>query len=250
MFVVFRGRDALNGRPGRREWSNGGQSLVEQRCWRRRHMTQSPITIEADARDAEIARLEAKGYTVLDIYNPRNRLSEQLAPKVALLKAVFGIDDSGRLTRPPPPKAFGQQVFEYIMGGKVRERRQPLPAVSPPPSDGLRTTAARGNASAAAAILGLKPRKLQSMSQRGEIPGAAKLRRQWTYDLAKLRRFVEQQEKATTCRRSARRPTDATGAVKSYGPRLRSAGSGSGGRLKQMIRESQRRVAKRAKRGQ
>jgi hypothetical protein len=85
-------------------------------------MTRNPISTEADeARDAEIARLEAEGYTVLDIYNPRNRLSEHLAPKVALLKGIFGIDDSGRLTRPPPPKAFSQQVFEYIMGGRLRE---------------------------------------------------------------------------------------------------------------------------------
>jgi hypothetical protein len=86
-----------------------------------------------DARDAEIAQLEAKGHVVLDIYNPRNHLCEPLASKVALLKAVFGIDDSGRLTRPPPPKAFSQQVFEYIMGGRIRERRQPMPAVSRKP---------------------------------------------------------------------------------------------------------------------
>ena len=105
-------------------------------------MTQSPTTTEAGEiaeRDAEIARLEAKGHVVLDIYNPRNHLSEHLAPKVALLKAVFGIDDSGRLTRPPPPKAFGQQVFEYIMGGRVREQRARRPMLAPPLPNGLRT---------------------------------------------------------------------------------------------------------------
>jgi hypothetical protein len=100
-------------------------------------MTQLPIT--TDERDAEIARLEAKGHVVLDIYNPRNHLCEHLAPKVALLKAVFGIDDSGRLTRPPPPKAFGQQVFEYIMGGRVREQRARRPMLAPPLPNGLRT---------------------------------------------------------------------------------------------------------------
>src|SRR5262245_8699406 len=57
--------------------------------------------------------------------------------------------------------------------------------------------AERINASAASAILGLKIRKLQAMSQRGEIPGAAKIGRQWTYDPARLRRFIAQQE--TTC---------------------------------------------------
>ena len=105
-------------------------------------MTQSPTTTEAGEiaeRDAEIARLEAKGHVVLDIYNPRNHLCEHLAPKVALLKAVFGIDDSGRLTRPPPPKAFSQQVFEYIMGGRIREQRARRPMLAPPPPDGLRT---------------------------------------------------------------------------------------------------------------
>src|SRR6516165_10407854 len=103
-------------------------------------MIQLPISTEADeARDAEIARLEAKGHVVLDIYNPQNHLCEPLASKVALLKAVFGIDDSGRLTRPPPPKAFGQQVFEYIMGGRVREQRARRPMLAPPLPHGLRT---------------------------------------------------------------------------------------------------------------
>src|SRR5262245_66074351 len=89
----------------------------------------------------------------------------------------------------------------------------------------------RGTAKQAAVILGLKPRKLQAMSQRGEIPGAAKLGRQWTYDLAKLRGFVEQQETATTCQRSARLRRDATGGGIPSGAALRSAGRGSGGAL-------------------
>jgi len=105
----------------------------------------------------------------------------------------------------------------------------------------------RGTAKQAAAILGIKPRKLQAMSQRGEIPGAAKLGRQWTYDLTKLRRFVEQQETATTCQRSARPRRDATGGGIPSGAALRSAGSASGGRLGRMIQQSQRRVGKRAK---
>src|SRR5262249_58588116 len=103
----------------------------------------------------------------------------------------------------------------------------------------------RGTAKQAAVILGLKPRKLQAMSQRGEIPGAAKLGRQWTYDLAKLRGFVEQQETATTCQRSARLRRDATGGGIPSGAALRSAGSASGGRLGRMIQQSQSRVGKR-----
>jgi hypothetical protein len=118
-------------------------------------------------------------------------------------------------------------------------------SLSPP--DGLRTASetARGTAVEAATILGLKPRKLQAMSARGEIPGAAKLGRQWTYDLAKLRRFVEQREQA--CQNEKPRRA-AIGAAVSFGPKLWSAGSGSGGRLKRMIRESQQRASRRAKR--
>ena len=123
-------------------------------------------------------------------------------------------------------------------------------ALSPlPPPDGLRTPTERGEritAKQAAAILGLKPRKLQAMSARGEIPGAAKLGRQWTYDLAKLRRFVEQREQA--CQNEKPRP-DATGATKSFGAKSRLKGSASGGRLGQMIQQSQKRAARRAKRG-
>jgi hypothetical protein len=58
----------------------------------------------------------------------------------------------------------------------------------------------------AASILGVKPRKLQAMSQRNEIPGAAKIGRQWTYDQAKLRQFIERQEQVTACHGSAMRP--------------------------------------------
>jgi hypothetical protein len=43
-------------------------------------------------------------------------------------------------------------------------------------------------------ILGLKLRELRAMSQAGKIPGAAKIGRQWTCNLAKLRHYVEQQE--------------------------------------------------------
>jgi Helix-turn-helix domain len=107
--------------------------------------------------------------------------------------------------------------------------------------------AERGTAKQAAAILGLKSRKLQSMSQRGEIPGAAKLGRQWTYDLAKLRRFVEQQEQA--CQQGSAKPRPAAiGAGKLSTAARGPAASWCGGRLKQMIQQSQRRVAKQAKR--
>ncbi len=48
-------------------------------------------------------------------------------------------------------------------------------------------------------VIGLKLRQLQAMSVRGEIPGAAKLGRTWTYDVGKLRRWVREREEAATC---------------------------------------------------
>jgi hypothetical protein len=123
---------------------------------------------------------------------------------------------------------------------KSRQHAEPVGLLTP-------AEAARGTAKQAAAILGIKPRKLQAMSQRGEIPGAAKLGRQWTYDLAKLRRYVKQQEKETACQKGARPRPDATGGGIPSGAALRSVGSASGGRLRRMIQQSQKRVGKQAK---
>jgi len=105
----------------------------------------------------------------------------------------------------------------------------------------------RGSAIEATAMLGIKLRKLQAMSQRGEIPGAAKIGRQWTYDLAKLERHIEQLEKETACQGGARRQPDVTGAVIPSGAVLKFADGSSDGRLRQMIQQSQKRVAKQAK---
>ena len=68
--------------------------------------------------------------------------------------------------------------------------------------------------------------------------------RQWTYDLAKLRRFVAQQEK--TCASGKPRP-DVTGGGIPSGPKLRFAATASDGRLARMIQQSRKRVAKLAK---
>jgi hypothetical protein len=104
----------------------------------------------------------------------------------------------------------------------------------------------RGTIKEAASILGIRPRKLQAMSQRGEIPGAAKIGRQWTYDLVKLRGFVSQQEQA--CHQGTARPRPvATGGEIPSGAALKSVGGSSAGRLTRMIQQSQRRVGKLAK---
>jgi excisionase family DNA binding protein len=46
----------------------------------------------------------------------------------------------------------------------------------------------------AAGILGLPARTIQEMALNGEIPGAAKFGRRWTFDEKKLRNFVRQRE--------------------------------------------------------
>jgi hypothetical protein len=129
---------------------------------------------------------------------------------------------------------------------------QLLPPIQPPPMTRARKRvdepAERVTLGQAAAILGLKHRKLQGMAQRGEIPGAAKIGRQWTFDLARLRRFVTQQENVTKCRGNERPRPEPTGAAKSSLAVLKFAGGFSDGRLAQMIRQSQKRVAKQGKR--
>ena len=47
-------------------------------------------------------------------------------------------------------------------------------------------------------ITGLPSRTLQSLSARGEIWGAAKLGRRWTYDRNRLRAWVSANENATS----------------------------------------------------
>jgi excisionase family DNA binding protein len=57
--------------------------------------------------------------------------------------------------------------------------------------------AERVNSERAGQILGLHPRTVQKMAQRGEIPGAAKIGRRWTFNEDKLRSFVRQKERET-----------------------------------------------------
>src|SRR5215471_9621332 len=125
-------------------------------------------------------------------------------------------------------------------------RRPPAPTRCPKPDgqSAMKGGVERGTVREAAKILGLKVRKIQAMSQRGEIPGAAKFRRQWTYNLAKLRGFIRQQERATQCQSNESPRPDATGGGILSGAALRSAGSASGGRLRQMIEQSQKRAAR------
>jgi hypothetical protein len=52
-------------------------------------------------------------------------------------------------------------------------------------------------------ITGLSERTLQNLSARGEIWGAAKLGRRWTYDRLRLRAWVKAGEAATESRRTS-----------------------------------------------
>ena len=79
-----------------------------------------PITTEAGE--------PPTGY-VLDIFGP-GHLGENLAPKVALLKAVLGFDEhTGHFKKPLPPKPFCRDIFHYIFFGKVRCGVQRGPSV-------------------------------------------------------------------------------------------------------------------------
>ena len=81
-------------------------------------MIQLPITTETG---------EPRTGYVLDIFNPRAILCGDLPARVALLKAIFGIDEHGQLTKPIPPQSFFQDLFTYIMCGKVWQRTRKPP---------------------------------------------------------------------------------------------------------------------------
>jgi hypothetical protein len=78
-------------------------------------------------------------------------------------------------------------------------------------------------------ITGLPERTLQSLSARGQIWGAAKLGKRWTYDRLRLRAWVKAQESATTSR-TASINGGSTGMLASL-----SAGANIENRLRQAI---------------
>jgi hypothetical protein len=49
----------------------------------------------------------------------------------------------------------------------------------------------------AALILGLSVRTVQAMAARGELPGAARIDHQWTFNEAKIREFIADRERET-----------------------------------------------------
>ena len=99
----------------------------------------------------------------------------------------------------------------------------------------------------AAAILGLSSRKIQDMASRGEIPGAAKLARVWTFDIEKLRRHVRLKERQEW--QSGRRLPDAIGAAMPCGGGPRSMEANTGGRFTQVIQRLRGQGARRGRIG-
>lgn len=75
----------------------------------------------------------------------------------------------------------------------------------------------RGTVEQAVAIIGLPMRSVQAMAARGEIPGAAKFRRRWTFDLRKLRELVEQRERESWLSAEQRHRPAAIGVATRYG---------------------------------
>ena len=55
-------------------------------------------------------------------------------------------------------------------------------------------------------LIGLPTRTVQAMAARGEIPGATKFRRRWTFDRSKLEGWIAQKETETWQNAQKRRP--------------------------------------------
>jgi hypothetical protein len=114
------------------------------------------------------------------------------------------------------------------MSSTVADNVLPDPGTKPAPE---RITTAK-----AAAILGLTYRAVQMMAARGDIPGAAKFGH-YTFDEARLRRYVQDKENEL-CRRKLRRKLKTRRAVSSEteygGARSSSTKRDIVGRLRQM----------------
>ena len=105
----------------------------------------------------------------------------------------------------------------------------------------------RGTIEQATAIMGVPQRTVQALAARGDLPGAAKFGRVWTFDLARLRRHVKDKEKETW--RTGNLRPDAIGAATPSGAGLRSMGATSDGRFTRATRRLRERAARLGKIG-
>src|SRR5262245_6152254 len=105
----------------------------------------------------------------------------------------------------------------------------------------------RASVKTAASMLGLPLRTVQHLAARGEIAGAAKFGRRWTFDVEKLKRQIRERERQTWL--NARHRPDATGGRAPFGVGPRFAGETSDGRFTQVTRRLRARATKPARNG-
>jgi excisionase family DNA binding protein len=112
----------------------------------------------------------------------------------------------------------------------------------------IATKAERVNVERAGQILGLHPRTVQKMAQRGELPGAARFGRRWTFNEDKLRSYVRQKERETW--HAPNHQPDAIGARTFSGAALKSKAARSDGRYTRIIQQLRDSAERPEKRGQ
>ena len=95
----------------------------------------------------------------------------------------------------------------------------------------------RGTIEKAVEIIGLPLRTVQGMAARGEIPGAAKFGRRWTFDLKKLRRLVMTKERETWARGNRKLHPDAIGGAMLSTGELKSTAGTTDGRYTRIIQQ-------------
>jgi hypothetical protein len=106
----------------------------------------------------------------------------------------------------------------------------------------------RGNIELAVQILGLQPRTVQKMAQRGELPGAARMGRLWTFNLDKLRGYVRHKERETW--HAPNHLPDVTGARTFSGAASKSGAAKSDGRFTRIIQQLRGNAGKPERRAQ
>lgn len=93
----------------------------------------------------------------------------------------------------------------------------------------------RGQIRDACSILGKKDRTVRALAASGKLPGCARIGGTWTFNLAKLRAYVEFREREAW--RSARPQRGVTGAGTRYGAGFRPEAAISDGRYEQTIQK-------------
>jgi excisionase family DNA binding protein len=104
----------------------------------------------------------------------------------------------------------------------------------------------RINIERAGQILGLQPRTIQKMAQRGELPGAARIGRLWTFNEDKLRGYVRHKERETW--HAPNHQPAVTGARTFSGAASKSGAAKSDGRFTQIMQQLRGNAAKPGKR--